>query len=163
LDPAATHDLALQLSVAGVAGMLVLADPLRDFLPRPLPRIPLPGRIGDLASRIAEHAVTLACATLAATLCTGPLIAAAFHRAALLLAGFPSPLAAGARPLRPPARTRVRRAGVPACALLCLGFANAATPLFTRDLRITFLAVGQGDAAPVQFPGGRAMLIDGGG
>src|SRR5438132_2551931 len=82
-DPAATHDLALQLSVAGVAGMLVLAEPLRDFFPRPLPRIPLPRRAGDLASRIAEHALRLACATAAATLFTGPLLAAAFHRASL--------------------------------------------------------------------------------
>src|SRR5205823_7031350 len=43
-----------------------------------------PGRAGDLASRVAEHGLTLACATLAATLCTGPLIAAAFHRASLV-------------------------------------------------------------------------------
>src|SRR5437899_2967099 len=66
LDPAATHDLALQLSVAGVAGMLVLADPLRDFLPRPLPLVPGPGRFSQVAGRIAEHAVRLACATAAA-------------------------------------------------------------------------------------------------
>ncbi|HZP44180.1 MAG TPA: DNA internalization-related competence protein ComEC/Rec2 [Candidatus Binataceae bacterium] len=31
------------------------------------------------------------------------------------------------------------------------------------DLRITFLAVGEGDAAVVRFPGSRVMLIDGGG
>jgi competence protein ComEC len=31
------------------------------------------------------------------------------------------------------------------------------------DLVVTFLDVGQGDAAVVQFPGGHAMLIDGGG
>src|SRR5919201_1840146 len=202
LDPAATHDLALQLSIAGVGGMLVLADPLRDFFPRPLPRIALPGRAGDLASRIAEHTLTLACATLAATLCTAPLIAAAFHRAslvtafantiglapglvaipiaslavpidalwpdaalplfwigdhlagvtllaargfasvpyarvpvaapapwiallwwgaALLLAGFPAPLAAGSRPTRPAPQTRLRRAAIPPCALLFAG------------------------------------------
>ncbi|HWE25868.1 MAG TPA: DNA internalization-related competence protein ComEC/Rec2, partial [Myxococcales bacterium] len=244
LDPAATHDLALQLSVAGVFGMLVLAEPLRDFFPRPLPTIPLPGRCGDLASRIAEHALALACATAAATVFTSPLLAAAFHRAslatviantvglapgllaipiaslavaidalwrdgalpllwaadhlagvtllaarafaalpyariplaapapwtalmwwagALLLAGFPAPLAAGSRVLRPAARMRVRRALLPACALLCSGFAHAAAPRFSRDLRVTFLAVGQGDAALAQLPGGRTMLIDGGG
>src|SRR5438094_5887194 len=83
VDPAATHDLALQLSVAGVAGMLVLADPLRDFFPRPLPPMPGPGRLSHIAGRLAEHAVRLACATAAATLCTGPLIAAAFHRVSL--------------------------------------------------------------------------------
>lgn len=244
LDPAATHDLALQLSVAGVGGMLVLAEPLRDFFPRPLPRVPLPRRAGDVATRIAEHALRLACATAAATLWTTPLLAAAFHRAslatvaantvglapgllaipiaslavpldalwpdaalpllwaadhlagttllaargfaalpyarilvsapapwtalawwfaALLLAGFPAPLAAGSRSLRPAPRTRIRRALLPACALLCSGFAHVAAPRFSRELRVTFLAVGQGDAALVQLPGGRAMLVDGGG
>jgi competence protein ComEC len=243
-DPAATHDLALQLSVAGIAGMLLLAEPLRDFFPRPLPRVPLPGRAGDLISRIAEHALRLACATAAATLCTGPLLAAAFHRAslatvaantvglapgllaipiasaavpidalwrdaalplfwaadqlagltllaahafaalpharilvaapapwtailwwaaALLLAGFPSPLAAGSRSARPAPRTRIRRALLPACALLCSGFVHAATPHFSRELRVTFLGIGQGDSALVQLPRGGALLVDGGG
>ena len=34
---------------------------------------------------------------------------------------------------------------------------------FDPDLRVTFLAVGEGDAAVVRFPGRRVMLIDGGG
>jgi competence protein ComEC len=34
---------------------------------------------------------------------------------------------------------------------------------FYPDLRVTFLSVGEGDAAVVQFPGGRVMLVDGGG
>jgi competence protein ComEC len=34
---------------------------------------------------------------------------------------------------------------------------------FYPDLRVSFLAVGEGDAAVVRFPGGRVMLIDGGG
>jgi competence protein ComEC len=34
---------------------------------------------------------------------------------------------------------------------------------FYPDLRVTFLSVGDGDAAVVRFPGGRVMLIDGGG
>src|SRR5262249_48884687 len=33
VDPAATHDLALQLSVLGIAGLLLLARPLRDLCP----------------------------------------------------------------------------------------------------------------------------------
>jgi competence protein ComEC len=34
---------------------------------------------------------------------------------------------------------------------------------FYPDLRVTFLSVGEGDAAVVRFPGGRVLLIDGGG
>lgn len=34
---------------------------------------------------------------------------------------------------------------------------------FRSDLRVTFLDVGQGDAAVVQFPGSHVMVIDGGG
>jgi competence protein ComEC len=34
---------------------------------------------------------------------------------------------------------------------------------FNRDLRVTFLSVGEGDGAVIRFPGGRVMLIDAGG
>jgi competence protein ComEC len=34
---------------------------------------------------------------------------------------------------------------------------------FQKDLRVTFLDVGQGDAIFVEFPGGQKMLVDGGG
>jgi competence protein ComEC len=34
---------------------------------------------------------------------------------------------------------------------------------FCSELRVTFLSVGEGDAAVVRFPGSRVMLIDGGG
>src|SRR5205085_11831119 len=57
------------------------------------------------------------------------------------------------------ARRSLRRALVPWSALALLGFAH----LPETTLRITFLAVGQGDSAIVQFPGGGAMLIDAGG
>ncbi|GAB7386600.1 DNA internalization-related competence protein ComEC/Rec2 [Bacillaceae bacterium] len=35
--------------------------------------------------------------------------------------------------------------------------------LFSRELRITFLDVGQGDATVLEFPNGHVMMIDGGG
>src|SRR5438105_2786687 len=237
IDPASTHDLALQLSVAGVAGMLVLSDPLRDLLPRPLPLTGWP-------ARAVEWFLGLGCATAAATLFTAPLIAAAFHRVslatvaantvglapgllaiplaslavpaqaispplalplfwaadhlagvtllaarlfaalpyarvavaapaawtallwwagALLLAGVPGPLGPGSRAGRPAPRTRLGRAAVPLAALLCLGGARAAAARLSGELRVTFLAVGQGDAAVLQLPGGGALLVDGGG
>jgi competence protein ComEC len=54
------------------------------------------------------------------------------------------------------------------CAILAVMLAaNAAwwthDRWFTPDLRVTFLSVGEGDAAVVRFGGGRVMLIDAGG
>src|SRR5581483_4043034 len=79
LDPGSTHDLALQLSVAGIAGLILLARPLREALPLPFP--PAGARMWR---RFPEHLLALACATAAAALCTGPLLAAAFHRISLV-------------------------------------------------------------------------------
>ena len=79
VDPAATHDLALQLSVTGIAGLILLARPLRDLLPVPRPA---PG--ASIWRRFLEHLLGLGCATGAAALCTGPLLAAAFHRLSLV-------------------------------------------------------------------------------
>jgi len=62
-------------------------------------------------------------------------------------------------------RSRWARAGM--CVALALILADAAYLLhhvcFHRDLRVTFLDVGQGSAALVEFPRGKKMLIDGGG
>lgn len=230
VDPAATHDLALQLSLLGILGLICLTVPLRELLPWPRPLHPRPLRA------LAEHGLSLACATLAATLCTAPLLAAAFHRVSLVsvlanalgllpgLAAIPlatlalalDPLGAAALPFwwaadllsgatlsaaglfaavpfaavavaapgvlvcllwyaavallggapepalqRP--RTRLLRASIPFGALALLGFARAAAPRFASELRLTFLAVGQGDATLVQLPGGHAVLVDAGG
>jgi competence protein ComEC len=78
-DPAATHDLALQLSVAGIFGLLLLARPLRELLPVPLPA---PG--AGLLRRGLEHFLQIACSTAAAALITAPLLAASFHRLSLV-------------------------------------------------------------------------------
>ena len=220
LDPAASHELALQLSLVGVFGLIVLTRPLRDLVPFARPLRP------GLLRRLAEHVLMLACATAAATLCTAPLLAAAFHRVSLVsvaanalgllpgLAAIPlatlalafdalpfwwlADLLAGAtlqaaqlfaavpyaavavaapglvacalwyggvallaRADRP--RTRLLRAALPFGALALLACARAAAPLWSETLRITFLAVGQGDAALVQLPHGHALLIDAGG
>ena len=54
-----------------------------------------------------------------------------------------------------------------AALLLMLGFGSLAARELARrldrDVVVTFLDVGQGDAAVVQAPGGRTLLIDGGG
>ena len=216
LDPAAAHDLALQLSVTGIAGLILLARPLRDRLP-----LPRPGPGARLLRRFPEHLLELGCATAAAALCTAPLLAAAFHRISLvsvaanaigLLPGLAAiPVAtllvpfdwlplwfiadslAGATLLAshffsslPYATVVVAAPGIAACALwyagvLCcvrgsfraalapwallalLSGSRAALAQAREGVTVTFLAVGQGDSAIVQFPGGGAMLIDAGG
>jgi ComEC/Rec2-related protein len=79
VDPAATHDLALQLSVTGIAGLILLTRPMRDLL-----SLPRPASGAPLWRRFLEHLVGLGCATAGAALCTAPLLAAAFHRLSLV-------------------------------------------------------------------------------
>jgi competence protein ComEC len=216
VDPAATHDLALQLSVAGIAGLLLLARPLRELLPVPLPPAGAPAW-----RRLCEHVLGLACSTAAAALCTAPLLAAAFHRISLVsvaanaLGLLPGLLAIPAATLLVPldflplwwaadllagatlgaahafaalpfatiavaapgllacalwyagvlqcVRRRFRGAVVPWAALALLAGSRAALAHARDGVTVTFLAVGQGDAAIVQLPGGHAMLIDAGG
>jgi competence protein ComEC len=70
----------------------------------------------------------------------------------------------GAAPA-PPRRSSWRRAaaGAIAIALVADGGWWIRDRYFNPDLRVTFLSVGEGDAAVVRFPGRRVMLIDGGG
>jgi competence protein ComEC len=231
IDPAATHDLALQLSLAGVAGMLLLTRRLRDLIPL--------GRRPGVLGRAIEDVIGIACASAAATLCTAPLLAAAFHRISLvsvaanaagllpglvaipiasvaapldavspaaalpllwaadhlagltlfaarsfasiplamasvpapgilfallwcaagfLLAGYPSRLSS-----LPRRRVRLARGGLAFAACALVSTTTTALEAHRGDLRVTFLAVGQGDAAIVQLPGGGAILVDGGG
>ena len=230
-DPGSTHDLALQLSLAGVGGMLLLSRRLRDL-------VPLRRRGGPLG-RAVEEVVGMACASAAATLCTAPLLAAAFHRVSLVSVAanavglFPGlaaiPIASLAAPLDavapaaalplfwaadhlagltllaarafaaiPGAAASVPAPGMVAGVLFCAGgflvagyperpsslppravrlargavaFASCALVALTSsaldahrgELRVTFLAIGQGDAAVVQLPEGGAILVDGGG
>jgi len=62
---------------------------------------------------------------------------------------------------------RLKRAGYITLTLLVLIAGDYSywyyTKNFNRNLRITFLSVGQGDSALVEFPKGKRMIIDGGG
>ncbi|HVA77753.1 MAG TPA: DNA internalization-related competence protein ComEC/Rec2, partial [Candidatus Binataceae bacterium] len=64
-----------------------------------------------------------------------------------------------------PPRTRWRLAVGAVLAIAMLADAGwwLSDRYFNQELRVTFLAVGQGDGAVVRFPGGRVMLIDAGG
>jgi competence protein ComEC len=70
----------------------------------------------------------------------------------------------GAPTASPPARKwRVAVAGAIAIALAADAGWWIHDRYFNPNLRVTFLSVGEGDAAVVRFPGRRVMLIDGGG
>lgn len=57
-----------------------------------------------------------------------------------------------------------RRVGLVCLLLLCACGAHTYGERFwRRDLRVTFLSVGHGDCAVVEFPGSAVMVIDGGG
>ncbi|MBE9528651.1 MAG: DNA internalization-related competence protein ComEC/Rec2 [Proteobacteria bacterium] len=62
-------------------------------------------------------------------------------------------------------RARLYRIAAPV--ILCLLCASSLYPAvakeFGKELRVTFLSVGQGDSALIEFPGGATMLVDGGG
>jgi competence protein ComEC len=69
-----------------------------------------------------------------------------------------------------PEESRSRRIGLRALAGLVVAAALVLDAgwwihrrYFDRELRVTFLSVGEGDSAVVRFPGSRVMLIDGGG
>lgn len=61
------------------------------------------------------------------------------------------------------ARARRSRADVVGCVVLCLIWLVARTPSLRHTLRVTFLDVGQGDAALVELPDGATWLVDAGG
>ncbi len=232
-DPSALHSLTFQLSFASVAGLMLLSAPLRALVPL----APAPKDAGGWRARlrrVLDTALEAACASLAASLATAPLLAAAFHRASLVAVlanaaalpvasaltvlsaaaaslfalGGPAPsipLLLLADPLSrallflshlfasmPYASAWLRTPGtlatlawyglllalplwhwrakiwrplaIGATAALALCWAvPAARSALSHELRVTFLAVGQGDSTLIQFPDGRSLLIDGGG
>lgn len=76
-DPGALLDVSFQLSFAAVAGLLLLAGPLRRA-------IPLRPDRGRWRGRAAEAGIAAACASAAATLATAPLLALHFRQISLL-------------------------------------------------------------------------------
>ena len=222
-EPGALLDLSFQLSFASVAGLVLLARPLREALPwRPPP---------TRGGRAAELLLSAVASGLAATVATAPLVAFHFRRISLLavpanLVGIPvgsaltvaaalaalaaaagaplaGPLLWACRPLAwlllsvndlfaAPGAAAVGLAspgpvglaasylglwgaaalrGARRWAFAALALAGLLAPGPLRHaaaarrglLEITFLSVGQGDAALLRLPDGAAVLVDGGG
>ena len=231
-DPASLWSVSFQLSFAAVAGLMLLSEPLRRQLPIARPDPAARGPRASLA-RLAETVVSAATGSLAASLATAPLVAAAFHRASLVAVlsnAVALPVASALTGLAAASAAALPLGDTPAALLLCLAdpaarallylshlfatlpFASTLVPapstastvawyavlaglallptrrrwalrllapglallgaaalwrllapLFTGSVVVTFLAVGQGDSALVQLPGGEAVLVDGGG
>ncbi|MBS2031516.1 MAG: DNA internalization-related competence protein ComEC/Rec2 [Deltaproteobacteria bacterium] len=230
VDPSQLHDLSFQLSFLAVLGLMTLSKPLRERIPV---QPPMRGAQGwrSWPSRAREHVLSGAATSLAASLATAPLVAAAFHRESVVavaanLVALPvasaltavAALAAALAPIGPVAtlllhvagplaklliavadgfgqlpfaqvrvaapslsttllyyaalaafalvglERRALRVGLGAAlALGLLGAWRAERPRLDDALTVTFLAVGQGDAAVLRFPGGDTIVIDGGG
>ncbi|HVR63337.1 MAG TPA: DNA internalization-related competence protein ComEC/Rec2, partial [Polyangia bacterium] len=127
-----------------------------DALAPPLGHWPL--QVAALATRVALAIARGFGAHAPLWLCRMP---NAFEAAALS-AGLM--LAAGALASPPPSR-RPRLAAALVAVVIAAGslFARDVARRLDRNLVVTFLDVGQGDAAVVEVPGGRTMIIDGGG
>jgi competence protein ComEC len=119
----------------------------------------LPLRIAGLAARFALGAAARFGAYAPVWLCRMP---DWFETLALIAAAV---LALGAAGPRPPVRRRrlLAGAGLALAGAIASLAARELARRADRDLRITFLDVGQGDAALIEAPGGGALLIDGGG
>ncbi len=75
-EPGALLDPSFQLSFASVAGLALLAGPIRRSLPI--------ARGQGLRGRLGEAALAAACASMAATIATAPIVAFHFRRLSLL-------------------------------------------------------------------------------
>jgi competence protein ComEC len=133
-DPATALDPSLQLTFAAVAGLVVWAGPLRRAMPVAA------ARRGTWRARLVEPLLAGACATVAATVATAPVLAFHFRQLPVLgvlanVAGVPvgsaltavATLAAAAAPLSPALAALLLAIARPlATALLALSDAAAA-------------------------------------
>ncbi|MBX3161317.1 MAG: ComEC/Rec2 family competence protein [Deltaproteobacteria bacterium] len=143
-----------QVTPGGIAGNLVLTPPV-ELLALPLA---LAGVVlgWDAPIWLAAHLVGLVdtCAqALAAVAPVGEVAVASAPLVAVLVA---LSLWLAARPHR-------TRADAAAWLGLCLAWSLGTTPPAPGALRVTFVDVGQGDAAIVELPGGGVWLVDAGG
>ncbi|HEY5945537.1 MAG TPA: ComEC/Rec2 family competence protein, partial [Kofleriaceae bacterium] len=145
-----------QVAVGGVAGNLVLT-PIVELVALPLGLAGV--ALGDLGSPLVSLAVWI--------------VDGVDHLAKLLAHAMPTGTIAIGSPLVMvvlvvvtiwlAARPRRTRTDAIAWTALCITWTLARTPPPLGSLRVTFLDVGQGDAALVELPDGAVWLVDAGG
>ncbi|HEY6099001.1 MAG TPA: ComEC/Rec2 family competence protein, partial [Anaeromyxobacter sp.] len=131
-DPGSALDVSLQLSLAAVAGLVLWSGPLRRALPF------APPRPGSWRARLVEPLLSGACATIAASVATAPVLAVHFRQLPLLgvlanVAGVPvgsaltavATLAAAAAAAWPPLSAPLLLAARPLASAL-IGLSDAA-------------------------------------
>ena len=175
----------LQAACASAAATAATA-PLTAFHFRRLPLLAVPANLAGIpaGSALTVLAAAAAVAATASARLAGPLLLACRPPAAALLwladvfgapswstVGLASPgalgLAAtyglGLAALRLRGRARWACAALAAAALLAPGPLRALAARHRGGLEVTFLSVGQGDAAVLRFPDGSAAVVDAGG
>lgn len=130
----------------------------------------LPGLLGALLTPLAPAAASLAFALAGRVVAAGGRVVEAFAAVPGAALEVPEPslgtvaglyAALGAALVR--GRGRRALAAIAVVTLLAQGAAHAAAALGERPLRVTFLDVGQGDAAVVELPTGGTLVVDAGG
>lgn len=148
IDPAAPFDLSVQLSFCAVLALVLVAPLVRSAIPV---SVPSPAVLSGWRLRVArwrEAALQTACASVAVTACSAPLVLLAFQRVSL--AGLISNVVA--LPLSG-ALTLVAAGG----AAVHTAWAPAATPLLWAGLQLARLFLGLADLF-ARVPGGTAVF-----
>jgi competence protein ComEC len=154
-----------QVAVGGVIGNLIVT-PLVELVAIPLALVGVAigavwSGLGGLLVDAAVAACALGCAIARAIAAVAPASAAPPLPAIAIVAwlGAIACLIAAARGALRPTRAATAALALIAVMAIAVTVARAAR----RDLRVTFLDVGQGDAAVIEAPGGEVWLVDAGG